>query len=934
MARANSNQISFPPFRLDASEQRLYRNETPISLRPKSFEVLHYLSARPGKLVRKEEILEAVWPDTTVTDTVLKVCIREIRDALGDDAASARYIETAHRRGYRFIAKIEELDQQTPAPRAQIRTTPIVGREREIVRLASLFERATQGVRQLVFVTGEPGIGKTTLVQAFLCQPFLGEEVLIARGQCLEQYGSNEAFLPMLEAVSRLCRSGWPESLIAQLRKHAPTWIAQIPWLAGDSVEPSEILGATRERMLREIAEAIDAITVKNPLVLILEDLHWSDYSTLDLIAYLARRTEASRLMIIGTYRPAEVSAKHPLNALKQELQAHQQCEVMPVTLLDEKSVAERLEGQFSPNRFPDDLPRSIHERTDGNPMFVVNLIEFLVANELIEREGDEWVLTKPLETVELGIPHNVRQIIEKQIENLSDEEQRILETGSVSGVEFSTSTVAAALDQDNIQVEEICERLVKRHLFIRFAGSIESPQGDIAGRYGFIHSLYQNAFYDRLPLAKCAHLHKKIAHRMEMELSERAGEMAAEMAMHFEKARDFRRTLRYLQQAAQNASHRSANREAETLARRGLDLLAKLDNDSERIELELLLQTALATSLSATQGYGASEVKQAYTRARELCREFGDHLQLAPVLWGLWRFYLIRSDLDVAYELAQHFLQLAQHKQDAALLVGANLALGTTCDNRGEFESAREHFEQGLSLYDPHQQKIYLLLYGSDPAVTLRSFNAWALWSLGHPDLALTTAREAAALAAKLRHPETVCFATFFNAWVHQLRREPEETLKYAGDTIELANKNGIAQWSAFGSSLHGWAMAEQGKINEGIQQMRQTLDTYSAIGSEISRPHFLGLLAEALMKNEQVDEAERVLSHALIVVTETGQRYYESELQRLRGELFAKTGNIDEAEQAFQTSIAVARRQNAKSFELRAAASLAQLASAGGKT
>jgi predicted ATPase len=930
MVRAKPTQINFPPFRLDPSEQRLYRNEAPISLRPKSFEVLQYLSARPGKLVSKEEILEAVWPDTTVTDTVLKVCIREIRDALGDHAASARYIETAHRRGYRFIAKIERLDQPTRAARTQFRTIPIVGREREIVRLASIFQRADQGTRQLVFITGEPGIGKTTLVAAFLSQPFLCEEVLIARGQCLEQYGSNEAFLPMLEAVSRLCRSGWPESLIFQLRKHAPTWVAQMPWLAGDSVEPSEIMGATRERMLREIAEAIDAITNDNFLVLVLEDLHWSDYSTLDLIAYLARRSEPSRLMIIGTYRPAEVSAKHPLNALKQELQAHQQCEELPVTLLDEKSVAERLKGQFRRNRFPDDLPRSIHERTDGNPMFVVNLIEFLVANGLIARDGEEWVLTKPLETVELGIPHNVRQIIEKQIESLSDEEQRILETGSVAGVEFSTSTIAAALDQDNIQVEEVCERLVKRHLFVRFAG-IESARGEIAGRYGFIHSLYQNAFYDHLPVAKCAHLHKKIAHHLETELSERAGETAAELAMHFEKARDYRRTLRYLQQAAQNANHRSANREAETLARRGLDLLPKLDNVSERIELELLLQTTLGTSLSATQGYGASEVRQAYTRARELCREFGNHLQLAPVLWGLWRFYLIRSDLDVAYELAQHFLQLAQNEQDAALLVGANLALGTTCDNRGEFESARNHFEQGLSLYDPLQQKTYLLLYGSDPAVTLRSFNAWALWSLGQPDLALNTAREAAALSAKLRHPETVCFATFFNAWVHQLRREPEETLKHAADTIELADKNGIAQWTAFGSSLYGWAMAEQGQITEGIKQMRQTLNTYSTIGSEISRPHFLGLLAEALMKNEQVDEALRVLSDALVLVTETGQRYYESELHRLRGELLAKSGNRNEAEQALRRSIAVATMQKARSFEQRAITSLAQLTSSG---
>ena len=923
MSGDNQQQICFPPFRLDCPEQRLYLHDTLIPLRRKSFELLQYLACRPGKLVTKEELLEAVWPDTTTTDTVLKVCIREIREALGDDAAQSRYIETAHRRGYRFIAVIEESSSRPPS-----HLTNVVGRDPEIERLNNLLAKTLAGARQLVFVTGEPGIGKTTLVQSFLDR--IDANVLVAHGQCLEQYGSSEAYLPMLEAVSRLCRGPKHEAVIAVLRRHAPTWVAQIPWLVAESERhlfQSETLGATRERMLREMAEAVERISEDFPLLLVLEDLHWSDYSTLDLIAYLARRSESARLMVIGTYRPADISGRHPLNAVKQELRAHQQCEELALRLLDENAVVEHLAARFPDNRFPPELPHSLHQRTEGNPMFINHLIDFFVTGGLIAVVDGQWLLTKPLPEVEITLPDNIRQIIEKQVAGLSEHEQQILESASIAGVEFSTAMVAASLDQDNFEVEEVCEKLARRHLFIRFADSVESAAGEISARYGFIHALHQNAFYERVPVARGAHLHKKIAEYLEATSDDRSGSIAAELAMHFEKARDYSRAVAYLHDAAQNANHHSANREAATLSRRGLELVTKLADGPDRLQLELLLQTNLAMSLSATYGYGAAEVEQAYSRARELCGESSNNLQLAPVLWGLWRFYLIRSDLQVARELAQQLFDLAQSEQNDALVIGGHSALGTTYDNLGEFEAAKNHFEQGVALYDPRERTTYLRLYGSDPGVTLRSFNAWALWSLGDPELAINTAREAVALAEQIRHPETLSFAIFFTAWVHQLRGEPDDTLTYAQATIDLAEKNGLAQWAAFAASLHGWAAAEQGRVSEGIAEMRQTLETYSAIGSEISRPHFLGLLAEALMHDRRFDEALVTLSEALAVVENTGQRYYESELQRLKGELFMHTGDSDRARECFQISLEVARRQKARSFAQRAEASLSNI-------
>ncbi|MEW6211620.1 MAG: AAA family ATPase, partial [Acidobacteriota bacterium] len=307
----------FPPFRLDPMIERLWREEQEVPLRPKAFRVLHYLLERAGRLVTKDELLNAVWSDAAVTDAVLKVCIGEIREALGDDSSAPRFIETAHRRGYRFISPVEEEKD----PRAEIRSAPFlttiltessraVGREDEISQLETLLDCALRRQRQIVFITGEAGIGKTTLVEDFLTRISANGDFLIAPGQCLDHYGAGEAYLPVIEALSRVCRQPGQHALVDLLARHAPTWLAQMPSLISAEEREElqrEILGATTERMLREMAEALEALTIETPLVMVLEDLHWSDYSTLDLVSHLARRREPARLMLIGTYRPVEV---------------------------------------------------------------------------------------------------------------------------------------------------------------------------------------------------------------------------------------------------------------------------------------------------------------------------------------------------------------------------------------------------------------------------------------------------------------------------------------------------------------------------------------------------------------------------------------------------------------------------------------------------
>ena len=610
----DNSQLSFGPFRFDETNECLWQGSQPIPLRPKAFAVLKYLITHKGVLVTKQQLLHDVWPNTYVSDAVLKDCIRQLRQVLNDDAKAPQFIETSHRRGYRFIASViggkPSLDDAaTPAaipytqpPNVPGTTARILGRDAALSQLGQWLEIALTGNCQTVFVTGESGIGKTTLVEAFL--QAIGSNICILRGQCLEQYGSGEAYLPILDALSRL-GAEHDAPIIEVLRNCAPTWILQIPHLTTIGERAAlqhEILGITRERMLREIAEALELMTATTPLVLFLEDLHWSDYSTLDLVTYLARRQRRARLLLIGTYRPVEVIVnEHPLRGVKQELQLHKLCHELALEYLTLESVCGFLQITFPKHQLPAAFAAIIHKRTEGNPLFIVNLIEFLVQEKIIAERDGCWKLEVDLSEVELAVPDNIREMVDKHVERLDPAEQHVLEGASVVGMDCSAVAISAGLDEDIVRIEEICDGLARKHHFLWPAYLAELPDGTITPRYRFIHALYLDVLYKRVALTRRRIIHGRIGKRGESLYGNRVGEIAAELAVHFEQSHDYVRAVKYLLMAAENATRRSADHEAIALSKHGLELLKALPQSAEHDNQQRKLLSIISTSKSVT---------------------------------------------------------------------------------------------------------------------------------------------------------------------------------------------------------------------------------------------------------------------------------------------------------------------------------------------
>ena len=953
----STKEISFGKFRLDLVNECLWQGARAIPLRPKAFAVLKLLVENPGLLVTKQQVLDTVWPGTFVGDAVLKDNVRQLREALNDKAESPTYIETSHRRGYRFIAKFpgsasllkttskqartSKVGSNVPVSSSSATALGVLGRDAELDKMSELLNRAAAGMRQIVFITGEPGIGKTTLVQAFLQKHAALPGVRVARGQCLEHYGAGEAYRPVLDGFSRLCRSEEGHEVVDVLRQQAPSWLAQMPTLLPPEERnnlQSRSADATRERMLREMAETIETLTSRSPLLLVLEDLHWSDYSTLDLVSYLARRQDSARLMVIGTYRPVDVIlSDHPLKQVKRDLQAHGLCSELSLEFLSIDAVREYLNLKFPGHHFPLRLQRAIHRRTEGNPLFMVNLVEYLSEQKFITGENGSWELAIEVSQVEREVPANVRQLIEQRLDRLSPDERTVLEAASVAGMECSSVAIAAGLENTVEWVEEHCEELVRRHQFLSSAWLVELPDGTVTPRHRFIHVLYRDVPYRLMAPMRRSQIHQHIAERGMAIYGARCNEIAAELAMHFEQSHDWPRALEFLLLAAENAATRSAHHEAVDLANRGLEALKLVPETADHAKREMKLRTILSGSLMAIKGFASPEVESINAHGRELFWRHGPSPELFYMLWSLNMYQQFSGNINTSIEVSHQLLQLAEKLKDDGLIREAHRSLGSVLLLSGQCSEALDHLEKSVALYDRNLNQHNRIFFSFDSKVIVETFIGLALLQLGYPDQSTERLSAGLALARQLDHPETLVVAGHVAGQVHQQRGEVQLARVFAKEALDLADEYGFSLWVAFGLVELGWAEAELGDAEGGIEKMRRGLAQYELLGAKLRCPYFLGLLADQLGKAGQIEEAFEVITKALTLAEQTGEGYAVSGLHLTKGDLFLnsskllKTGKLpgdssgvstlSQARACFSDALTVAKRQEARFWQLRAA-------------
>ena len=936
-------QWRFGPFRLDLANACLWRGEQRLTLRPKTFDILVYLIEHAGELVTKEDLFDTVWPDTVVADGVLTTSLGELRKVLGETARQPSFIATVHRRGYRFIGQVsaENLGEMADppsaphassasptAPEGQAFSHPqpaLIDRDLELAQLHQWFALADQGARQVVLISGEAGIGKTALVDAFLDQLTAQAPVWIGRGQCIDLYGAGEPYLPLLDALGNLGQAEAGTQVVETLRQYAPNWLLQLPaLLSADEAEGLQrrVQGATQERMLRELAEAVEALTVQRPLVLVLEDLHWSDASTLDWLAYMARRRARTRLVLLGAYRPVDAMVRdHPVRAVTQELRMHGQCADLALDYLSEAGVAAYLTRRSALDALPAGLASRLHQRTNGNPLFLIAMVDALVRQGVFPIGAASWEAAEALRAAEISVPEGLRQLVTQQLERLDPAEQDLLEAASVAGKEFSAAAVAVCLDSDVEVVEVHCLALARRGQFIQDCGAEIWPDRTVSARFAFIHDLYREVAYERAPVNRRMRLHLQLGGRMEASYGPQASSIAAELAEHFVRASDAPRAVQYLHNAAGQALQRGAHQETIAYLTRALEWLPALPEGVERTQRELTLQLALGNALIATKGF-TPEVGSVYGRAWELSQQIEEAPQRFPALRGVWAMHFQRGELQIAHQHGQTFLDLAETQGDPAVLLEAHRMLGCTLLCQGELSLARTHIENGIALYDATHHHAHALLYAQDPGVSCLIYAAWILWGLGYPDLALQRNHQAINLAEELSHPYSLAWARSFAATLYQLRREEQQALEHIEASLTLCQQYGFSFRSVRGAILRGWSLVTQNYRQEGMAQIDQGLVAYRETGLQLGLPYYLAMQAESYSKIREPDRALTIVDVALATIHITGERWWHAELHRLKGEnlLARPTPDSVEAEAQFHQALTIANSQRAKSWELRA--------------
>jgi tetratricopeptide (TPR) repeat protein len=814
----------------------------------------------------------------------------------------------------------------SPMPLAIVRP-PLVGRHAELARLGAHLSKALAGRRQTVFITGELGIGKTALAQTFLDS--LPSDVWVAAGQCVEQYGASEPYRPVIDGLERICRDPRYPEAARVIQERAPSWLDQISLPARGRRRGhgrrSDAPGA--DWMAGELTAALEALAAVKPLVVLLEDLHWSDHSTVQLIAGLSRRPDALRLLVVGTYRPAELfESGSPLLRVCRELRAHFQADEIELSLLHEEAVAELIARDRTWHDLSAAAARLRH--WSGNPLFLVHLLEHLEnSGHLLARNGD-WVLDHDLDGRTV-LPRTLRSLVEEQIDRLDAGSRRLVEIASVVGEVFAAAAVADAADQTVPAVEQSFEDLCRRSRLVSRREWVKWPDGVFSSVYAFVHEFCRQVLYERLPSATLRDFHRRIGTRLELAYVDRVQEISSELASHFERGHDFERAARYYAMAADTAVARNADREAQIGLSKASELIAELTPGESRNRLELDLRVKLR---AAAEKVSADHVREESAIEEGIGLLDGGEKppELVTSLIHLARSYAIHGDTRAAREFGDRAARIARRENRnlfGAISQQADVRLLT-----GEFSDSRTFALEALMLADARG----IAPDSTEGRIRCLSVAAQSSWYLGRFNEARVALARISDLSVTAPRTANLTAAEVLVAPIHERLGDTERSLDLAR-TRRFVGRASSALVCAT-KAVRGWLLARRGRRSAGIALLRGNADTLKQIGAIAYLPQTFAWLAEALHLNGQSDAARAAAEEGLDIVRRTGARACDAELYRLRGEAMlastrspsatlAATAARDAAEASFWAGISVARQQQASALELQITLSLCRL-------
>jgi len=931
MKISSSPDIRFGPYAMDIENAILTKNGDEIPLRHKSFSVLTVLVQNAGQVVSKDQILDQVWEDRFVQEAAIKVCISELRKTLDDKSNNIKHIQTLHGRGYRFQVEVELSDttlmSETRHSSLVKSSGSFVGRQAEVKRLEEYLEMSLTGRRQVTLIKGESGIGKSALVDNFLHYITRKKDLLVCKGECIAYFGESEAFLPIIVLLGRLLRGDDSQKFQRQLQFSAPSWCAFFPEFFPDIV-PNGNAEPTPGKLIREMTNFFTQLAKETPLVIVLDDLHWSDISTLDLLSYLVNRQEDAQLHIIAIYRPLDQYAvDNHLTILRNELLLHQKATELTLDFLSEIEVLEYVTYAVSnfyctlPN--PERLAQKIYDRTKGQPLFLSNVISHLISKASNDLMDNPLQFISDMENHLEEVPETLKTLILQQVSGLDEDCKRILVFASLLGLEFPSTLVANCLEMSSEYVERQLTVLVKKRLFIEDQGYKVWPNKQSSIIYSFRHSFYPEVLSDLMTLSQRTISHLKIANGLEEKYSQQEDQIAPLLASHFEKGYDFDQATDYYQRAAENAIAIGAYQEANLLISQALMIVHQIPDLKVLEERDTSLMRLAGTILSTLQGWAAPEAKKSYLHTKSIAEKTNNINQLGSALWGLAANSMIMADMDQALLYGQELKDLAESYDNRLLLAEAYNSIAMSLCWMGEFKESQKQFHISIKMYDPNMTMEHMRFYGLDPKSIGQSIYAVAEYILGNGTEAKAISRQAIDWALQVNHPYSQAISNVFGAMLYQIDDNQAETAKFAKQAVRICQQHNFPLYHIMAEIFVAWADASPDNWQASVKTIKEKLLSWEQLNATWGRGYFSTLMAQILLQANQTDQALAILEAIIETEEQTSNRFFLAEIYLTMARCYRAIGS-DKAISYAEKAMEVALSQNAAFFRDKAEAFL----------